>query len=927
MARSGRRQYAKGRHALAECQRSGQKMRYRDLVEDGHVPGLLVHPDWWEPKHPQEIPVSVDDPIALWRPAPEISKPPGEGDDPRTGCCNLDPSTPANTTTSGSLSGGETIVGINDALRFDEAQGRETFAYIQMDNGDWYCSPIVVPIRCTPTYVINLSYPFDGPSPVSPGNKVIAGNDTNFVLAAAAVPSSLSESGSASSETSAIQINAVGGCPPYLYQWEWVTQPDPLITITSPTSSSSTLTIGALADGNYSGEILVTITDTGSTPQETTVNIPVTITLASILGLIFGADYNTGTGDQSVLTSEDNLTTLTNFNLDEGADNWQNQQAMGYGNYVVTQSDETEGWFSRDNGATYHRINTYADTVTGLGNGGGNSMIPYTVTYGTEFDINALIRADGVEIISDKMGNKTISSSGIAPIYSDETGVIDFGDASIQLNGNGTGYLRAYNAADSDFTADEYTIEFTYKPGTGDLTVDATTEKIILHSDKTWGTAGSWYISFIESAASTGGIRFVSHNGATVEAEVALAVSTANELASPNGYRHFMVSRWVDHAGDARFAVRVGATGNVAQTLTGATHQIDKNFRIGSDGSGSSTGRSTIANLGWADGKIQDIRVTDGFARGAYFGSAMGTGDNRMYQQEFWPTGTTEDMLVFNRTDSNNAGTVIQAVNDFDVHIQGSWFYRSTNNIEGAKALYGMTLHNGEFYAWEGTAYFGTSSTNRPMRITKWNPATKLTPWRTADITEVVDLTTLVPVGWTSYWYTQLSGYPTGDGANIWIGSDGTNLIASILSIQDTQRAIAWSANNGSTWNVNSNEISWASTLDYPMQMVVAPDGYVYFVSFGGVWYPSGPVSSNPTYTYTNIRSLYTSNRGNCNQGIWANNRLYIVGQSNFSPATAALWYSDDQGASFTQITPIEQSALTGEIKLNTVGTYNIGTP
>jgi len=53
MARSGRRQYAKGRHALAECQRSGQKMRYRDLVEDGHVPGLLVHPDWWEPKHPQ----------------------------------------------------------------------------------------------------------------------------------------------------------------------------------------------------------------------------------------------------------------------------------------------------------------------------------------------------------------------------------------------------------------------------------------------------------------------------------------------------------------------------------------------------------------------------------------------------------------------------------------------------------------------------------------------------------------------------------------------------------------------------------------------------------------------------------------------------------------------------------------------------------
>lgn len=67
------RKYAKGRNAIAECQRSGQKMPYRMLVEDGHVPGLLVHPDWWEPQHPQEIPVTIEDPIALRRPAPEIS--------------------------------------------------------------------------------------------------------------------------------------------------------------------------------------------------------------------------------------------------------------------------------------------------------------------------------------------------------------------------------------------------------------------------------------------------------------------------------------------------------------------------------------------------------------------------------------------------------------------------------------------------------------------------------------------------------------------------------------------------------------------------------------------------------------------------------------------------------------------------------------
>ena len=39
-----------------------------------------MHPDWWEPKHPQEIPVVVTDPIALYRPAPEISIPDGYGD-------------------------------------------------------------------------------------------------------------------------------------------------------------------------------------------------------------------------------------------------------------------------------------------------------------------------------------------------------------------------------------------------------------------------------------------------------------------------------------------------------------------------------------------------------------------------------------------------------------------------------------------------------------------------------------------------------------------------------------------------------------------------------------------------------------------------------------------------------------------------------
>lgn len=70
--------YAKGKRAFGECQRSGKRVPYHQLVEDGHIDGLLVAPDWWEPRHPQEIPVRLDDPVGLVRVAPE-SKPPEEG--------------------------------------------------------------------------------------------------------------------------------------------------------------------------------------------------------------------------------------------------------------------------------------------------------------------------------------------------------------------------------------------------------------------------------------------------------------------------------------------------------------------------------------------------------------------------------------------------------------------------------------------------------------------------------------------------------------------------------------------------------------------------------------------------------------------------------------------------------------------------------
>ena len=63
--------YAKGRHALGECARSGRKMFLNDMISDGYYPNLVVDPAWYEPKHPQEALPSVSDPIVLFRPAPE----------------------------------------------------------------------------------------------------------------------------------------------------------------------------------------------------------------------------------------------------------------------------------------------------------------------------------------------------------------------------------------------------------------------------------------------------------------------------------------------------------------------------------------------------------------------------------------------------------------------------------------------------------------------------------------------------------------------------------------------------------------------------------------------------------------------------------------------------------------------------------------
>jgi len=144
-------------------------MRYRDLVEDGHISGLLVHPDWWEPKHPQEIPVEVTDPVALYRPAPEISVEADYGDPE-----NLDGGTTPVTTTA-PVAGviNATLVGGETSIAFDIAVPLEPWnewLFIALDGGGFFVSRIVEGYASahgnTPVYFLPFTSPFVGTATV-----------------------------------------------------------------------------------------------------------------------------------------------------------------------------------------------------------------------------------------------------------------------------------------------------------------------------------------------------------------------------------------------------------------------------------------------------------------------------------------------------------------------------------------------------------------------------------------------------------------------------------------------------------------------------------------------------------------------------------------------------------------------------------------
>jgi hypothetical protein len=65
--------YARGSDAWGLCQKCGLRFYLRDLVLDDYFPGLRVCESCYDTRQPQEFPVDVTDPVALYRPSPEWS--------------------------------------------------------------------------------------------------------------------------------------------------------------------------------------------------------------------------------------------------------------------------------------------------------------------------------------------------------------------------------------------------------------------------------------------------------------------------------------------------------------------------------------------------------------------------------------------------------------------------------------------------------------------------------------------------------------------------------------------------------------------------------------------------------------------------------------------------------------------------------------
>lgn len=65
------RDYAEGRLSRSVCDRCGIWGHYRDMIEDGNIPGIFVHPKCYDSIDPYKLPARLPDNYCLAHPRPD----------------------------------------------------------------------------------------------------------------------------------------------------------------------------------------------------------------------------------------------------------------------------------------------------------------------------------------------------------------------------------------------------------------------------------------------------------------------------------------------------------------------------------------------------------------------------------------------------------------------------------------------------------------------------------------------------------------------------------------------------------------------------------------------------------------------------------------------------------------------------------------
>jgi hypothetical protein len=285
--------FARGRRAVAICQRSGQKMRYADLVEDGHVPGLLVHPDWWEPQHPQETPPDMRDPVALRDPSPEHRDAVPYDD---TGDCPEEPQDSLyyeSTTLLNAAGAGMTRFNLTSPVNYQIG----ICAYIQRDDDTWFVAETARDAEGN--WVLYTVGAYSGPI-ASPGNVVyltaLGSGLARFLVTWD--QADLIETIAHDDDSSVVSVAGADGTEPYGFAFELVGDLQQM-TIVPQGPDSLLLNTFGVRGGVYVGDLRVIAEDDMGFIAQALLPVTITVPLLALAWSVTDIDVTLDTGDFS----------------------------------------------------------------------------------------------------------------------------------------------------------------------------------------------------------------------------------------------------------------------------------------------------------------------------------------------------------------------------------------------------------------------------------------------------------------------------------------------------------------------------------------------------------------------------------------------------------------------------------------------------